>query len=90
MEYDLMSTRSADDVEDSTESSKVWDLLKTMLSNARERRLAYLLFHCGLKPREIVRFCPREFSDILEIYHLRCTLMVRLLRNADSLRWQLS
>jgi hypothetical protein len=90
MEYDLMSTHSADNVEDSTDSSEVWDLLKTILSNAREQRLAYLLFHCGLKPREIVRFCPREFSDIDEIYRLRCNLMARLLRNADSLQWQLS
>ena len=65
-------------VEDGTESSEVWDLLKTMLSNAREQQLAYLLFHCGLKPREIVRFRPREFSDIHEIYRLRCNLIARL------------
>jgi hypothetical protein len=81
-EFDLMSTHSVDDVEARTESSEIWDLLKTMVSNAREQRLAYLLFNCGLKPREIVRFCPREFSDIDEIYHLRCNLMARLLRNA--------
>ncbi len=90
MEYDLMDTRTGDDGEDSTESSEVWDLLKTMLPNAREQRLAYLLYNCGLKPREIVRFCPREFSDMHEIYHLRCNLMARFLRNADSLQWQLS
>ena len=90
MEYDLMDTHTADDGENSAESSEVWELLKTVLSNAREQRLAYLLFHCGLKPREIVRFCPREFSDIQEIYRLRCSLMARLLCNADSLQWHLS
>jgi len=48
-------------VEDSTENSEVWEILHMILSNPRERRLAYLLFHCGLKPREIVRFCPQEW-----------------------------
>jgi len=77
-------------VEDSTESSEVWDLLKTMLTNPREQRIAYLLFHCGLKPREMMRVCPQEFSDVREIYHLRRTLLERFLRNADALRWQLN
>jgi hypothetical protein len=90
MEYDLMSTHSADNVEDSTDSSEVWDLLKTILSNAREQRLAYLLFHCGLKPREIVHFCPKEFNDVREVYCLRRTIMERVVRNADLLRWRLS
>ena len=61
-----------------------------MLPAGREQRLAYLLYHCGLKPREIVRFCPQEWSDIQEIYHLRRNLMERLLRNADQLRWRLN
>jgi len=74
----------------STESGEVWGLLKMVLSNAHEQRLAYLLFHCGLKPGEIVRFCPREFSDIHEIYRLRLNLMALLLSNADFLQWQLS
>lgn len=76
--------------EDVTSSSEVWDILQTILSNEREQRLAYLLFHCGLKPREIVRFCPQEWSDVHEIYRLRRTIMERLLRNADQLRWRLS
>ena len=57
-----------------------------MLPNERERRLAYLLYHCGLKPREIVRFCPQVWSDVQEIYRLRRNIMERLLRNADHLR----
>jgi hypothetical protein len=77
-------------VEDSTEGSEVWDFLKTMLINPREQRIAYLLFHCGLKPREMMRFCPWEFSDVHEIYRLRRNLLERFLRNADSLRWQLN
>ena len=70
-------------VEDSFESSEVWEILQTLLPDRREKRLAYLLFHCGLKPREIVRFCPQEWSDVHEIYHVRGNMMQRLLSNAD-------
>jgi DNA-directed RNA polymerase specialized sigma24 family protein len=74
-------------VEDSSERSEVWEVLQTMLSNPREQRIAYLLFYCGLKPREIVRYCPQEWRSVGEIYALRHTIMERLLRNADHLRW---
>jgi hypothetical protein len=77
-------------VEDSFESSEVWEILQTLLPDRREKRIAYLLFHCGLKPREIVRFCPQEWSDVQEVYRLRCSIMERLLRNVDHLRWRLS
>jgi DNA-directed RNA polymerase specialized sigma24 family protein len=77
-------------VEESPESSEVWEGLQTMLSNPREQRVAYLLFYCGLKPREIVRLCPQEWSTVYEIYRLRRTIMERLLRHADHLRWLLS
>lgn len=77
-------------MEDVTSGSEVWEILQTMLPGEREQRVAYLLFHCGLKPRQIVHFCPQQFSDIREIYHLRRCIMERLLRNADQLRWRLS
>ena len=77
-------------MEEVTDSSEVRQVLHTMLPNEREQRLAYLLFHCGLKSREIVRFCPQEFSDVQEIYHMRRSIMKRLLRNADQLHWRLS
>jgi hypothetical protein len=72
-------------VEDGIENSEVWDTLYKILANPREQRLTYLLFYCGLKPREILRFCPQEWSDVQEIYRLRCTIMKRLVRNADHL-----
>jgi DNA-directed RNA polymerase specialized sigma24 family protein len=75
----------APQVEHMTSSSEVWDILQTILSNTREQRLAYLLFHCGLGPREIVRFCPQEWSDVQEIYHLRRSILERLLLNASSI-----
>ena len=76
--------------EDNFESNDVWDSLKKVIPNGKEQRLAYLLFHCGLKPRQILLFCPQEFSDLHEIYRLRSNLMNRLARNADLLRWQLN
>jgi DNA-directed RNA polymerase specialized sigma24 family protein len=65
-------------VEDSTDNSEVWECLRMILSNPREQRVAYLLFHCGLKPREIIRFCPLEWSDVQEIYRLRRAIMERV------------
>ena len=76
------------EVEDKTDSSEVWEILKALLSNEHEQRVAYLLFHCGLGPREFVRFCPQEFGDRCEIYRLRRTIMERLLRQTDQLRWR--
>ena len=75
--------------EDRTTSGEVWEALQTMLSDAREKRLAYLLFYCGLKPREIIRYCPQEWSDVREIYRLKRNITERLLHNADKLRWRL-
>jgi hypothetical protein len=69
--------------EDRTASPEVWASLQTMPSNGREQRLAYLLYHCGLGPREIMRCCPQEWSDVQEIYRLRRTILERLLRNAN-------
>jgi hypothetical protein len=76
--------------EESTDSSEIWETLKNMLSNPREQQLAYLLFHCGLRPREIVHCCPQEWSDVHEVYGLRRTIMERVLRNAGLLRLRLS
>lgn len=75
--------------EEQAESSEVWEALQVMLPSRREQRLAYLLYHCGLGPREIVRFCPQEWSDVQEIYHLRRAILDRLTRNADQLCWRL-
>jgi hypothetical protein len=78
------------DGEDCPDRSEVWNQLQARLSSEGERRLAYLLYHCGLKPREIVRFCPREWNDVQEIYRLRRNILERLLRDANQLRWRLN
>lgn len=76
-------------VEDQVAGLQVWEALQSILPNKREQRLAYLLYHCGLKPREIVRLCPEEWSDVQEIYRLQRNILERALRNADQLRWRL-
>jgi hypothetical protein len=77
-------------VEDVTFSSEVWEVIQSLLPDKREKRLAYLLFYCGLKAREIVRFLPEEWSDVHDIYRINRSIMERLSRNADQLRWRLS
>jgi hypothetical protein len=75
--------------ESTSEQSEVWEALQTLLPDVRAKRLAYLLYHCGLKPREIIHFCPQEWTDIREIYRLKRSIIEQLLRNADQLRWRL-
>jgi len=76
-------------VEDHEEDQDMWDIIRSLLSNERERRAAYLLFHCNLKPREILRRCPQEFSDVQEIYRLRRNIIERLIRDSDQIRWRI-
>jgi hypothetical protein len=76
-------------IEEQDDSSEVWEIVRTILLDTRQQRLAYLLFHCGLKPREIVEYCPQEFGEIREVYSLRRNIIERLRRNSDRIRWQL-
>ncbi len=68
----------------------VMEIVRCLLPNKRERRLAYLLYYCGLKPREVMQYSPKEFSDIQEIYRLTRNILERLMRNRDQFRWRLS
>jgi hypothetical protein len=77
-------------VEDYDDGPDLWEITRNILPSPREQRLAYLLFYCNLRPREIVRLCPEEFSNVQEIYHLRRNIVERLLRNADQIRWRLN
>jgi hypothetical protein len=67
------------DGEDSPDRSEVCDRLLARLSNRREQRLAYLLYHCGLEPTEIVRYYPQEWSDVQEVARLRRSIVERLM-----------
>jgi hypothetical protein len=71
--------RRKQQMEDETSCHGVWERLQKDLFNVHEQRLAYLLFHCGLKPREIIHHCSQEFYDVCEINILRLHIMGRLL-----------
>ncbi len=73
------------DVDDHADASEIWARLQAKLADQREQRLAYLLYHCGLGPREIVRFYPQEWSDVQEIHTLRRAILERLLGNTNQL-----
>jgi hypothetical protein len=75
--------------EDNYDSGELWQVIHHLLTDERERRVAYLLYHCGLKPRAITHFCYEEFKDVREIYHIRRNIIDRLRRNADYLRSRL-
>jgi hypothetical protein len=68
------------DLEGYADSYKVWGWVQARLSNRREQQLAYLLYHCGLEPAEIVRYYPQEWSDVHEIARLRRSIFVRLMK----------
>ena len=76
--------------EDHTNEYDLWEAISSLIPGAREQRIAYLLFHCGLKPREIAHFCADEFPDVHEVHRLRRNLVERLLRHSDTIRWRLS
>jgi DNA-directed RNA polymerase specialized sigma24 family protein len=77
-------------VEDQDDGSELWKIIRDMLPNERERRLAFLLFHCNLKPREIVRLRPQEFPDVTEVHRMKRNIVDRLARSADLIRYKLS
>lgn len=73
---------------DGDDVDELWETIKSLLSDERQQRVAYLLFYCRLKPREILHYLPQEFSDIQEIYRLRRNIMERSLRAADLFRYR--
>jgi hypothetical protein len=72
-------------VENDENGATLWETIQSMLPNERERRVAYLLFHCGLQPGEIVRGDPQEFSDVQEVARLRRNIIARLVRSGSNL-----
>jgi DNA-directed RNA polymerase specialized sigma24 family protein len=76
--------------EDTDDGLELWESIQSLLPGGRELRAAFLLFHDGLKPREIIHYCPQEFSDVKEVYRLRRNIIERLVRHLDQIRWRLS
>lgn len=68
------------DGEDRSVRSELWDKLQARLPNWREQRLAYLLYHCGLEPAEVVRSCSQEWNDVQEVTRLRRIILARFMQ----------
>lgn len=87
-ELPIQETAFVDPVEpEEDESVERWEAIKRMLPDQREKRLAQLIFYCNLTPRDVVHFCSQEFSDIREVYKLKRSILDRLRRNKDRLRY---
>jgi hypothetical protein len=72
------------------DARELWEIIDNLLPTRREKQVAYLFYHCGLKPREIMQHVPGLFSNVEEIYHACRNIQERLLRNIDQIRWKLS
>lgn len=72
-------------MEDHRGAGELWEQLCCLFPDKHDQRLIYLTFHCGLKPREILRFCPLEFPELGEIYRSRSRILEQIRRNAGKL-----
>ncbi len=62
--------------------SDLWQVIEAELRDETERRVAYLSFVLGLKPREIAEAHPELFNRVADVYRLKRNLLDRLQRNA--------
>jgi hypothetical protein len=69
---------------------ELWASIQGLLADDGERRLMYLLYYCGLKPREIVARFPTLFQDVQDIYRQNHNIIQRLRRQQARIRWLLS
>ncbi len=68
-------------------AQELWELIERALPDRRERRLIYLLFVLGLKPRDVVRTAPQDFPTAQEVYRLTRNILDRLRRNPALRAW---
>ena len=77
-------------IEESYDDDDTWNSIQSLLENEDERQIMYLLYYCGLKPREVVTRFPTQFPDVKDVYRLNHNIIERLRRKRDRLRWLLS
>jgi hypothetical protein len=73
-------------LEDDMDARQWWERIQGLFPDVREQRVAYLLFHCDLSPRDIFCFAPQQFRDVQEISHLRRYILERILYHAELIR----
>jgi hypothetical protein len=67
-----------------SKNSEVWENLKQGLSDAKEQRMAFLLFNCGLSPDDIVQSCAEEFNDVQEITSFRYRIIKHMISRGNT------
>ncbi len=70
-------------IEDDMDARQRWERIQRLFPDVLELRVAYLLFHCHLSPREIFCVTPQQFRDVQEIGHLRARILGRILLLSD-------
>ena len=76
-------------VEETYDEDCTWNSIQSLLESEDERQIVYLLYYCGLKPREVATRFPARFRDVKEVYRLNHNILERLRRKRDRLRWLL-
>lgn len=76
--------------EEEDDGRDLWEAIENLLPTLREKRVAYLIIHCGLKPRHVMQYCPGLFENVREVHTTWRNVLDRLKRNKDQLRWRLS
>ena len=76
-------------IEETYDDDCTWNSIQSLLENEDERQVMYLLYYCGLKPREVAARFPARFRDVKEVYRVNHNIIERLRRKRDRLRWLL-
>ena len=87
-EYGLSSASRQE--EEGYDRRALWKEIQRILTNPRERRVIFLVYYEGLKPREIVRLYPEEFADVKEVHRLLKNAYRRLRQHKDILGRKIS
>ncbi len=67
---------------------ELWRDIERALPDASERRLMYLRYVLGYRPREIAALYPTDFPQVKRVYQMERTLLQRLSRHPLLARWK--
>ena len=68
---------------DHSVDNQLWERIQHLFPDLRECRVAFLLFHCHLSPRDIFCLTPHQFKEVQEICHIRRHMLEQILLQAD-------
>lgn len=68
---------------DRSEGQRLWQFLRGLLPDEKERLVIYASFVLDLKPQEIFEHYPHVFENVDEIYRIKQNVITRLRRNPE-------